>query len=647
VLLMAVGIGFVFLTLNHIEDAEQDERRKMVLVARMVAGTCASELAFDSDDESVRTLSRLESIPEVDGAAIYDRDGNLFARWTRHEIFAASQDQTVQAAALTPAIRLSGDVLEVVEPIEQAGRQLGALVLRANTAGLTKRTRDHVFLVLGMALVVLVAAVAAALATQRRIALPVLELTRVTRRVREEHDLSARPRRPLGSSEFEVLGDDIVSMLDALAGRQDERERAQRVLQRYADRLAALRELDRSILDGAPPSASARLACDRLSSLLRCRWTAAIEMSPEDPHSASLLAASPVAGHALDAHARIPLDLFGPTLGRLRAGEEISVRDLSSLPLGEDLGALARSTGATAAFALPLRTRDTLVGALVVGLGAVEEMSDEDMDVAREAAELLAVAITQVRLSNAIEVHTRKLEERVSQRTAELESANEELEAFSYSVSHDLRTPLRTIAGFGALLLEDNRAVLDDRAQHYLEHILSAACRMDALINGLLDYARLGRGAAPVEPVALDDIVSESCAQLDGVLRERHVQLQIDVPLGRVIGNGLLLTQCVANLISNAVTYTEREVTPRVHIRSAPGSGRVRLWIEDNGIGIEKKFLETIFGVFQRLHTRERYAGSGVGLAIVKKAVEHMRGHVGVESEVGVGSRFWIDLPAA
>jgi signal transduction histidine kinase len=244
-----------------------------------------------------------------------------------------------------------------------------------------------------------------------------------------------------------------------------------------------------------------------------------------------------------------------------------------------------------------------------------------------------------------LQSQARHLEKLVQERTARLQEAVAEMEAFSYSIAHDLRAPLRAMHGYAELLLEEN--CLDEtnlQARDFLQRIISAASRMDALILDALNYSKLARGEMPLEPVdtgaLLCDIV-ESYPNLQP--HKERLELQGHFPL--VLANQAALTQCFSNLLDNAVKFVVPGTKPHVRVRAEKRQDRVRLWFEDNGIGIPKGREKELFQLFKQIDTA--HGGTGVGLAIVRKAAERMGGHVGVESEPGKGSRFWLELAEA
>jgi signal transduction histidine kinase len=231
----------------------------------------------------------------------------------------------------------------------------------------------------------------------------------------------------------------------------------------------------------------------------------------------------------------------------------------------------------------------------------------------------------------------RLLRDQLAERTAELET-------FSYSVSHDLRAPLRVIQGLSQALLEDYAERLDSVGQDYAGNIVAAAQHMDILIRDLLAYSHLSRAEIELKPVSLKQVVEEVLSQLEAEIRESGAQLIVEQPLPTVMGHYATLLQVVANLLTNAVKFVAPGVQPRVRMWSEERENKVCLWAGDNGIGIAPKDQQRIFRVFERLHGRETYPGTGIGLAIVHKGVRRMGGQVGVESEIGQGSRFWVEL---
>ena len=238
-----------------------------------------------------------------------------------------------------------------------------------------------------------------------------------------------------------------------------------------------------------------------------------------------------------------------------------------------------------------------------------------------------------------------ELENRVQERTAQLQASVAELEAFSYTVSHDLRAPLRGMQQFAQILLTDHAAQLNDEARNLLNRIVASSARLDSLIRDVLAYSRVLRMPMDLQPVNLGRLVAQILDH-NPALQEPAAQIRIRSPLSAVQGNEAFLTQCVSNLLMNAVKFVPRGVTPTVEVWTEKKESMVRLYVKDNGIGIAPEFHNQIFGMFQRLHTAKEFEGTGIGLAIVRKAVERMGGSASVESELGKGSTFCITLPS-
>jgi signal transduction histidine kinase len=260
-----------------------------------------------------------------------------------------------------------------------------------------------------------------------------------------------------------------------------------------------------------------------------------------------------------------------------------------------------------------------------------------------------------------------KLEQTVTQRTSELQASLGELEVFAYSLAHDLRAPVRAIHGFTQLVLEMPREQWNSSTVELLQRVMTAAIRMDSLIQDILDLCNVIRRPITISPVNVDEL-------LHALVHERpelsppRARIKIESPLPRVLAHEATLSQCLTNLLSNAVKFVEPGAVPNVRIWAeelrtsstrepgapdstpsldAPPHSLVRIWVGDQGIGIDAEAHDRIFEIFQRLHGATQYEGSGIGLAIVRKAVQRMGGRVGLESQLGKGSRFWLELPKA
>jgi len=251
----------------------------------------------------------------------------------------------------------------------------------------------------------------------------------------------------------------------------------------------------------------------------------------------------------------------------------------------------------------------------------------------------------QKRVADEIMRLNTELEHRVAERTAQLEAANKELEAFSYSVSHDLKAPLRGIAGYSHLLEERAADRLDEDGRLFLRNIRQGAAQMQALIADMLAYARMERRALANEAVVLSEVVESVMRGYTRDIAERGVVLRSDVPslAVRADREGLLIV--LRNLVDNALKFTRDAQPPTIELGADATDGKVVIWIRDNGIGFDMKFHDRIFEIFRRLQRVEDYPGTGVGLALVRKAVQRMGGRVWAQSFPGQGAMFFLELP--
>ena len=245
---------------------------------------------------------------------------------------------------------------------------------------------------------------------------------------------------------------------------------------------------------------------------------------------------------------------------------------------------------------------------------------------------------------NEIAKHALQLEQQVEERTRELSEMIVELEGFSYSVSHDMRAPLRAMQSFASFLVEEYNSKLDAKGVNYLHQIMRSAIRLDRLIQDVLSFTRIIRAKPPMEPVNLDGLVRDIIETFPNG-QPIKPQISIKGALPMVIGNEALLAQCVSNLLTNAAKFVSPGTMPQVEISAEErGPSLARVWFKDNGIGIAAEDHERIFRLFERIHPVTEYEGTGIGLTIVRKAIERMGAQLGCESELGKGSKFWIQL---
>jgi light-regulated signal transduction histidine kinase (bacteriophytochrome) len=239
-----------------------------------------------------------------------------------------------------------------------------------------------------------------------------------------------------------------------------------------------------------------------------------------------------------------------------------------------------------------------------------------------------------------------ELEFRVRKRTAELEAANHDMESFSYSVSHDLRAPLRVIRSFSSILARKYVDNLDDEGIHYLHNIVDATERMGTLIDDILLYSRTGRKSVQKKPISIRNVLEEVLDDLNENIKAKNAVVNIPHDMPTITSDRTLLNQIFINIIGNALTYQEPDKKPEIDIFWQKNEDTIRICMRDNGIGIPEKYHGHVFKIFQRLHSESTYSGTGIGLAIARKAAELMEGSLWIESsQKGQGTTFCLELP--
>ncbi len=254
---------------------------------------------------------------------------------------------------------------------------------------------------------------------------------------------------------------------------------------------------------------------------------------------------------------------------------------------------------------------------------------------------------TELKVRTASLLKMKEAQDAFKQKNRELEDTNAGLEAFVASMSQDLNAPLRGIRHAADILMKTHAPRLELGGRECVRSIGEAVQRLDMLLKDLLDYSRLSRAEMQLQPVGLAWVVPEVLSQLDEEIRKKKAQVTVVQPLPPVVGHRGTLVQALVNLLSNALKFVPAAVQPQVTIRAEEREAAVRLWVEDNGIGIAPEHQVRLFRAFERLRGTEAYPGTGIGLAIVRKGMEHMGGGAGVESSPGQGSKFWLELPKA
>jgi signal transduction histidine kinase len=410
---------------------------------------------------------------------------------------------------------------------------------------------------------------------------------------------------------------------------------------KHARRLEILHEIDRAVAAEETPDAIAGAAIQPLREVLQVS-RAVVNVFDLAAGEVEWLAAAGRHRTRVGPGVRYSIRLMGD-VEALKRGEP-QVIDTHALPPGPEVDALLAS-GVHCYMVMPMIAGGELIGAVSFG-GEEASFPDEQKSIAREVATQLAIAVNQARLYERLKRQAEELELRVRERTAELEAANRELDAFSYSVSHDLRSPLRAVDGYARMLEEDYVKTLDAEGIRLLGVVRANSQRMGQLIDELLAFSRLGREPLHSRSVQLDELVKQIVDETRSDRNGRTIDFVVG-NLGIAEADPALLKQALANLLSNAIKFTRDKRPAVIEIGSRRNTDPHDVntyYVKDNGAGFDMRYYDKLFGVFQRLHSTAEYPGTGVGLAIVQRVINRHGGRIWADSKPGEGATFYFTL---
>lgn len=440
-----------------------------------------------------------------------------------------------------------------------------------------------------------------------------------------------------------------------------DRKQTEESIAGYNQRLNILHQIDQALIGGTSPAEIAAGALPPLRDLLGARRVV-VNLLDLAKGEVEWLAATGRRRLHIGPGVRYTTEFMGD-VDALRRGEPQEI-DVHTLPPGPEVDALLAS-GVHCYAVVPMLAKGELIGAISFG-GTATPFSPEQYGIVREVGTQIAIAITQARLHERVQHQAEELEIRVRQRTQELEAAhvalqtsnaelvelaaeltvaNKELDAFTYSVSHDLRAPLRAIDGFSRILLEDYAAILPAEANSYLHDVRASTQHMGRLVDDLLALSRLSRQPVRRQTVDPELMVQQCLEELRAVHEGRRVDIHIG-PLRPCSADPGLLKQVWTNLLTNALKYTGKRPHAVIEVGCRRDHGQDVYFVKDNGVGFEMRYAHKLFGVFQRLHRAEDYQGTGVGLAIVQRIIHRHSGKVWADAEPDRGATFLFTLNA-
>jgi len=424
------------------------------------------------------------------------------------------------------------------------------------------------------------------------------------------------------------------------------RKRAEEKIQTQNRRLKALREIDTAILSADPVENIVGAALSHIRELIDCR-RASLTLIDWATNEALTFDVRTINETAVPSGTRMPLALFQDMLQTLSKNQPVLINDLRALADPPPQIQSVIREGLRSLCILPLFSQSRLSGAFSMSSEITDFFDEEKINLGREVANQVAIAITQSRLVEALQHLNADLEQRAHEREdliAELTAKNAELEQFTYTVSHDLKSPLVTMKGFLGYIEQDIVTGNAERLKGDTQRIANAVDKMQELLNDLLELSRIGRFVNPPQNLPFDEVAREALELVQGRIRGRGVTVELQPNLPVVYGDRLRLRDVLQNLLDNAAKYMSDQPDPHIEIgQRGEENGKPIFYVRDNGIGIAPEYHERIFGLFNKLNPQAE--GTGVGLSIVKRIVEVHGARIWVVSEEGKGSTFYFTLP--
>lgn len=603
--LLVTGIAMLIYDLRSYHDGQVND---LSTQAEIIGRSSAAALQFDDTKFATDNLALLSARPGIRAAAIYNPRGGLFASYSRQ-----GENLPLPSLPGPDGIAVQGESLSLFKRVVSNGEILGTVYLESHYE-FYERLWSYLAIVVAVSALALAVSWLLSLWLQATITKPILDVTGVARKVVEHKDYALRATKST-QDEIGYLVDAFNDMLAEIGNRTQALEGSKLALEKQ---IAERSEAQRALHDSERRN---RTLVNATTSVV---WTADKNrlFTGEQPDW------SGYTGQQAD-------DYDGKGWRKAFHAEDVGAIEERWGEATESKGPFECQArlwhGPSSAYRfVSLRAAPVLddQSAIIEWIGTVTDVDD------RQKAE------AEIRKLN------EELELRVQQRTTELEATNKELESFSYSISHDLRAPLRAIDGYSQMVEEDYGTLLDEEGKRLLSIVREEANKMGRLIDDLLAFSRISR--KPVDANADVDMTGLAKDVANELLRDRDkTRVRLDIwPLPSVEADRALLRQVWVNLLSNALKYSSSKPNSEILVTGEMTDGMATFRVADNGVGFDMKYSGKLFGVFQRLHKAEEFEGTGVGLAIVHRIITRHGGTIRADSKLGEGSTFHFTLPA-
>ncbi|HYG76716.1 MAG TPA: PAS domain S-box protein [Planctomycetota bacterium] len=589
IILTVVGIALVLqrtvIYFSDLQSSRNNIRADMISLAEIISANSEAAMVFNDPRAVGHTLQSLRLNPVILAASIYNQDGKLFAGYS-----VENQNVVLPETAQRDGVVFEGDQLKLFHPMILDNKRIGTVYLLVDLRPMYQQLNRSNAIAFVIVVVVFLFALILSSLMQRLVSRPILALAETARQVSEKKDYSLRAQKS-SDDELGVLIDGFNDMLSQIEARE-----------------AALRESQRRVTLLVQETPLGVIVFDTQFTVLE--WNKAAER------------------------------IFGYTEGEIagKSGRCIMPEDSWNMGGAAVWTDLLRNAGGRRSIHTNIR-KD---GRRIICDWYNTALADDSGKIIGVAA-MVDDITDRKRAEDEIQKLNEQLELRVRERTSQLEAANKELEAFAYSVSHDLRAPLRAIDGFSQLIEAEYAERLDVRGRDYLRRVREATQRMGQLIDDMLTLSRVSRSEMKREPIDLSEMVQ----LIIDDLREREPQRRVEVvitPGIQATGDPRLVRIMLENLIGNAWKFTSRKADGRIEFGETTRDGKNIFYVKDNGAGFDMSYANRLFTAFQRLHTASEFPGTGVGLAIVHRVVLRHSGCIWAEGEVDKGATFSFTL---